>query len=88
MTRGVGSEEEKERSVQILNTPRAKTRHECVKMLPEWSKKRGISSERVQSGESDTAGETDVQGGLSLPPDSPQEADTSLHPSDRSQKGG
>lgn len=29
-------------------------------------KKRGIASERVQSGESDTASRTDGQGGLSL----------------------
>lgn len=59
-------------------------------------KKRLIRSERVQSGESDTAGEMVIQGGLSLspvspdlsPPLSPREADTSLHPFDRSQKGG
>lgn len=53
---------------QILNSQREKTRHECVKMLTERSRKRGIASERVQSGESDTAGEMDVQGGLPLPP--------------------
>lgn len=50
---------------------REKTRHECVKMLRERSRKRGIPSERVQSGESDTVGETDVQGGLSLPQSPP-----------------
>lgn len=45
-----------------------KTRHECVKVLTERSEKRGIASESVQSGESDTAGEMDVQGGLPLSP--------------------
>lgn len=57
----------RECSGQILNSQREKTRHECVKMLTEQSKKRGITSERVQSGESDMAGETDIQGGLSCP---------------------
>lgn len=87
---------EKERSVQIRDE-RRKTRHECVKMLTERSRKRGIASERVQSGESDTA---DVQGGLSLSPRrslrrstslplrSPREADTSLHAFDPLTEGG
>lgn len=81
----------RKRAGQILNLQREKTRREYIKMLTERSKKRGIRSERVQSGESDTAGETDIQGGLPLylaPPLAPQEADTSLHPFDRSQKGG
>lgn len=80
-----------------MRKKKKKTRHECVKMLTERSRKRGIASERVQSGESDTA---DVQGGLSLsprrslrrstslPPRSPREADTSLHAFDPLTEGG
>lgn len=60
--------------LQILSSPGAKTRHECVKMLPEGSRKRGITSERVQSGENDT----DVQGGLSLSPSLSLRLSTSL----------
>ncbi len=58
----------REHSVQILNSQREKTRHECVKMLTERSKKRGIASERVQSGESDTAGENGRTGWSLSPP--------------------
>lgn len=52
----------RESSVQILSSLTAKTRHECVKMLTEPSKKQRMVGESVQSGENDT----DVQGGLSL----------------------
>lgn len=45
-----------------------KQRRECVKTLTERSRKRGMENERVQSGESDTASESDVQGGLPLSP--------------------
>lgn len=54
--------QKRESSVQILSSLTAKTRHECVKMLEEPSKKQRMVGESVQSGENDT----DVQGGLSL----------------------
>lgn len=53
--------------------------------------KRGMARERVQSGESDTesrGGERTYRVVRPAPPPSPREADTSLHPCDRSQEGG
>lgn len=102
MTGGDGSGKERKHSGPILNSPSDKTRHECAKKkkLMEWSKKardcKWKSAVRWK-----WYGESNGRTGWSLTPLvsppvslprslslSHREADTSLHPFDRSQKGG